>query len=58
VGGARDSLHEFKLRFDPGGEVEAAIGKAIHDPEAYRRLSPGGAGYEGFFPAYRGTVTA
>ena len=58
VGGARDSLYEFKLRFDPGGELEAAIGKAIHDQEAYRRLSPGGAGYEGFFPAYRGTVTA
>jgi hypothetical protein len=58
VGGARDSLYEFKLRFDPGGELEAAIGKAIHDQEAYRRLSPGGAGYDGFFPAYRGTVTA
>ena len=58
VGGARDSLHEFKLRFDPGGEVEAAIGKAIHDREAYRRLSPDGAGYDRFFPAYRGTVTA
>ena len=24
VGGARDSLYEFKLRFDPGGELEAA----------------------------------
>ena len=53
VGGARDSLHEFKLRFDPGGEVEAAIGKAIHDREAYRRLAGPEAGVDGFFPAYR-----
>jgi hypothetical protein len=53
VGGARDSLFEFKLRFDPGGEVEAAIGKAIHDAEAYRRLAGPDAGLDGFFPAYR-----
>jgi len=53
VGGAPDSLHEFKLRFDPGGEVEAAIGKAIHDEAAYRRLAGPGAGLDGFFPAYR-----
>jgi hypothetical protein len=53
VGGARDSLHEFKLRFDPGGEVEAAIGKAIHDREAYRRLAGPEAGLDGSFPAYR-----
>jgi serine/alanine adding enzyme len=53
VGGARDSLYEFKLRFDPGGEVEAAIGKAVHDEEAYRRLAGPDAGFDGFFPAYR-----
>ena len=53
VGGARDSLYEFKLRFDPGGEVEAAIGKAVHDEEAYRRLVGAEAGLDGFFPAYR-----
>ena len=53
VGGARDSLYEFKLRFDPGGELEAAIGKAIHDEQAYRRLGGATAGLDGFFPAYR-----
>jgi serine/alanine adding enzyme len=53
VGGARDSLYDFKLRFDPGGEVESAIGKAVHDEEAYRRLAGPGAGLDGFFPAYR-----
>ena len=51
VGGADDSLLEFKLRFDPGGLVESAVGKAIHDDDAYRRL--GGEGFDGFFPAYR-----
>jgi serine/alanine adding enzyme len=53
VGGARDSLYEFKLRFDPGGELEAAVGKAIHDEEAYRALAGPTAGTDGFFPAYR-----
>jgi hypothetical protein len=53
VGGARDSLYEFKLRFDPGGEVEAATGKAVHDEEAYRSLAGPEAGLDGFFPAYR-----
>jgi serine/alanine adding enzyme len=51
VGGADDSLLEFKLRFDPGGLIESAVGKAIHDDDAYRRL--GGGGFDGFFPAYR-----
>jgi serine/alanine adding enzyme len=51
VGGADDSLLEFKLRFDPGGLIESAVGKAIHDEDAYRRL--GGEGFGGFFPAYR-----
>jgi serine/alanine adding enzyme len=53
LGGKADSLHHFKARFDPEGLVPAAVGKAIHDEEAYRRLSGGEAGYEGFFPAYR-----
>ena len=56
VGGADDSLLEFKLRFDPGGLIESAVGKAIHDEDAYREL--GGGGLEGFFPAYRATVQA
>jgi serine/alanine adding enzyme len=53
VGGARDSLYEFKLRFDPGGELEAAIGKAIHDDDSYRELAGSQAGLDGYFPAYR-----
>ncbi len=58
VGGKRDSLFEFKLRFDPGGELEMAVGKAIHDEEAYRALAGPAAGLDGFFPAYRATVKA
>jgi serine/alanine adding enzyme len=53
VGGADDTLLEFKLRFDPGALIESAVGKAIHDPEAYRELAGPDAGLEGFFPAYR-----
>ena len=53
LGGKADSLHHFKARFDPEGLVEAAVGKAIHDQDAYRELSGGESGYEGFFPAYR-----
>ena len=53
LGGKPDSLHHFKARFDPEGLVDAAVGKAIHDEVAYRRLSGGAAGYDGFFPAYR-----
>ena len=56
VGGRRDSLFEFKLRFDPGGELEMAVGKAIHDEEAYAGLAGPDAGLDGFFPAYRATV--
>jgi serine/alanine adding enzyme len=56
VGGAADSLHEFKRRFDPGGLVDAAVGKAVHDEGAYARLSGGAASVAGFFPAYRATV--
>jgi hypothetical protein len=51
LGGRQDSLHHFKARFDPGGLVDAAVGKAIHDEERYREL--GGDGFDGFFPAYR-----
>ena len=54
LGGKEDSLHHFKARFDPEGLVPAAVGKAIHDEDAYRRLSGGSEGvFEGFFPAYR-----
>jgi hypothetical protein len=53
LGGREDSLHHFKARFDSGGLVPAAVGKAIHDEDAYRRLSGGEASYDGFFPAYR-----
>jgi hypothetical protein len=56
LGGSADSLHHFKARFDPEGLVPAAVGKAIHDEDAYRELSGGEAGYEGFFPAYRQRV--
>ena len=58
LGGRQDSLHHFKARFDPEGLVDAAVGKAIHDEDAYRELSGGDAGYDGFFPAYRATVPA
>jgi hypothetical protein len=53
VGGGRDSLHGFKVRFDPGGECPMAIGKAVHDPEAYRALGGDPGDLAGFFPAYR-----
>jgi serine/alanine adding enzyme len=53
VGGHRDSLHEFKRRFDPAGECEAAIGKLVHDPDAYRALGGDPTDLTGFFPAYR-----
>ena len=56
VGGADDSLLQFKLRFDEGGLIESAVGKAIHDEDAYKEL--GGAGFDGYFPAYRATVPA
>jgi serine/alanine adding enzyme len=54
VGGRRDSLFEFKRRFCPDGLLTASVGKAVHDPEAYRRLAGVDAvAYDGFFPAYR-----
>ena len=52
LGGREDSLYEFKRRFDPEGTCEAAVGKAVHDPERYAALA-GDAGLDGFFPAYR-----
>jgi serine/alanine adding enzyme len=61
LGGGEDSLFQFKQRFDPGGRVEMAVGKAVHDEAAYRTLAGDTADTEGFFPAYRraaSTVTA
>ena len=58
LGGKQDSLHHFKARFDPEGLVPAAVGKAIHDEDAYRRLSGGEPSYDGFFPAYRAASVA
>jgi serine/alanine adding enzyme len=54
VGGARDSLFEFKQRFDPdpAAELNAVVGKLVTDPVAYRELA-GTDSIEGFFPAYR-----
>lgn len=54
VGGFEDSLYEFKRRFDPGGRLPAALGKAVHDADAYRRLAGvAEIDYAGYFPAYR-----
>jgi len=54
VGGRRDSLFLYKQRFAPGGEIPAAIGKAVHDPGCYRELTGRpDVSFEGFFPAYR-----
>jgi serine/alanine adding enzyme len=55
VGAREDSLLTFKRRFDPsGGLLDFAVGKAVHDPDAYRALTGRGPGdLGGFFPAYR-----
>ncbi|MGH3038864.1 MAG: GNAT family N-acetyltransferase [Gaiellaceae bacterium] len=55
VGAREDSLLTFKRRFDPsGGLLDFAVGKAVHDPAAYRALTGRGADeLDGFFPAYR-----
>jgi hypothetical protein len=54
VGGRRDSLFLYKERFAPGGELPAAIGKAVHDAARYRELTAQDEiTYNGFFPAYR-----
>ncbi len=51
-GGDEDSLLRFKLRFDPVGRLDAAIGKQVHDPGRYLELS-GSSSTDGFFPRYR-----
>jgi hypothetical protein len=52
--GGRESLFAFKERFSPTGRREFWTGKAVHDEDAYRRLSGGAEiDFEGFFPAYR-----
>lgn len=55
VGAKEDSLFTFKRRFDPGGDLlEFAVGKAVHDPDAYRALTGRDPeDLDGFFPAYR-----
>ena len=55
VGAREDSLLTFKRRFDPGGGLlDFAVGKAVHDPAAYRALTGRAPGdLDGFFPAYR-----
>ena len=54
VGGRADSLLEYKLRFAPGGLRPSATGRAVHDMDAYARLTGSDrVDWEGFFPAYR-----
>jgi serine/alanine adding enzyme len=54
AGGRDDSLLSFKRRFDEGGLLESAVGKAVHDPAAYRSLTGRAEGdFGGYFPAYR-----
>jgi hypothetical protein len=53
AGGRDDSLLEYKRRFAPDGLIAASVGKAVHDPDRYRRLSGGPVDWDGFFPAYR-----
>jgi hypothetical protein len=60
-GGLRDgdALHAFKCSFGPGRRPYY-IGSAVHDDEAYERLSEaaGAAPDEPFFPAYRRPAAA
>jgi lipid II:glycine glycyltransferase (peptidoglycan interpeptide bridge formation enzyme) len=55
----RDSLFQFKHRFNPGGTLEFHNGKKVHHPEVYARLVQGWKRHHGqesselFFPAYR-----
>ncbi len=52
--GGRESLFAFKRRFSPDGTLEFWTGKAVHDEDAYRRLSGRAeTDYEAFFPIYR-----
>ena len=40
-------------RFDPGGQCPMAIGKVVHDADAYRALGGDADDLSGLFPAYR-----
>jgi serine/alanine adding enzyme len=53
LGGREDSLWEFKQRFSDEPGREDWVAKLVHDEEAYRRLSGGSRGGDGYFPAYR-----
>jgi hypothetical protein len=53
AGGREDSLFAFKQRFSPNGAREFWVGKAVHDEDAYCRLSGNAEIDLGFFPAYR-----
>jgi serine/alanine adding enzyme len=54
VSGRDDSLLEYKLRFAPDGLVASATGRAVHDRDAYARLTGADTiDWAGFFPAYR-----
>jgi serine/alanine adding enzyme len=59
-GGLRDgdALHAFKCSFGPG-RTDYSVGSAVHDQDAYRRLSAAAGAAEGerFFPAYRRPAT-
>lgn len=57
LGGREDSLWQFKQRFSPASGRPFWIGKLVHDAERYRDLA-GGAGRDGFFPAYRAPAAA
>jgi hypothetical protein len=54
-----DALHSFKRSFGPGG-APYFVGRAVHDADAYRRLSEeAGVDPRGdYFPAYRGAPAA
>jgi serine/alanine adding enzyme len=52
VGGAEDSLWEYKRRFAPEGAREMWVGKLVHDARAYAELAATEA-VDGWFPAYR-----
>jgi GNAT acetyltransferase-like protein len=55
----RDSLFQFKHRFNPEGTLDAHNGKKVHHPEAYERLAGCWKRHyarefpEPYFPAYR-----
>ncbi|MBS4172947.1 GNAT family N-acetyltransferase [Bacillus sp. FJAT-49736] len=58
----RDSLFQFKHRFNPSGTLPFYIGKKVHDPILYNHLVAKWENYyqqkslPEFFPAYRGKV--